>query len=66
MPSEAGFAQLPAGLFQHCEIGTRPLSAIAKLTPPVPGSSDAFHQLHQVATKIPEPTATAEVGRSMG
>ena len=66
MPSEAGVAQLPAGLFQHYEIGSGPLSAIAKLTPPVSGSSDPFHQLHQVAAKVPESTATAEVGRSMG
>ena len=66
MPSEAGFAQLPAGLFQHCEIGSGPLSAIAQLSPPVSGSSDAFHQLYQVATEIPESTATAEVGRGMG
>ena len=66
MPSEACLAQLPAGLFKHCEIGSRPLSAIAKLTPPVPGSTDPFHQLHQVAAQIPESTATAEVGSSMG
>ena len=66
MPSEAGLAQLPASLFQHCEIGSGPLSTIAKLTPPVPGSSDPFHQLHQVATKIPDSTTTTEVGSSMG
>ena len=66
MPSEAGLAQLPAGLFQHCEIGSGPLSAIAKLTPPVSGSSHTFHQLHQVATKVPESTTTTEVGSSMG
>ena len=66
MPSEACLAQLPAGLFQHCEIGSGPLRAIAKVTPPVSGPSDPFHQLHQVAAKVPESTATAEVGRSMG
>ena len=66
MPSEAGLAQLPAGLFQHCEIGSRPLSSFTQLTPPVSGSSDAFHQLHKMAAKVPESTATAEVGSSMG
>ena len=66
MPSEAGLAQLSAGLFQHCEIGSGPLSSFTQLTPPVSGSSHTFHQLHQVATKIPESTTTTEVGSSMG
>ena len=66
MPSEAGVAQLPAGLFQDREIRSGPLSACAQLTPPVSGSPHAFHQLHQVATEIPESTASAEVCGGMG
>ena len=66
MPSEAGVAQLPAGLFQDCEIGSGPLSAFAQLPSPVSGSPHTFHQLNQVATEIPESTALAEVGGGMG
>ena len=66
MPSEAGLAQLPAGLFQHCEIGSGPLSAIAKFTPPVSGSSDAFHQLHQVTAEVPDSTSSLQMSGRMG
>ena len=30
------------------------------------GTTDASHQLHQVATEIPKATATAEMGRGVG
>ena len=65
-PSEAGLTQLPSGLFQNREISSGPLSAFPQLSAPMSGSPDPFHQLHQVATEIPESTASAEVGGSMG
>ena len=66
MPSEAGVAQLPSGLFQDCEIGSGPLSSFAQLPAPVSGSPHPFNQLNEVATEIPESTASAEVGGGMG
>ena len=58
-PSEAGVAQLPSGLLKDCEIGSRPLSTFAELPAPVSGSPHPFHELNQVATEIPESTASA-------
>ena len=54
------------GLDQDFQVGPWALGFLPQLPAPVPCTTDAFNELHQVAAEVPESAPSFQMSGSMG
>ena len=59
---EPGIQELPGSFLKHSKIGTLALCIDAKVVSPVPCPRYTLYELHQVATEVPDASASFQVG----
>ena len=63
--SESCVLELLSGLEQHIQISSGALGFLSQLPPPVPCTTDAFHELHQVTAEVPQPAPSLQMSLCM-
>ena len=64
--SESSVLQLLSGLEQDINISTGALGFFPQLPSPVPRTTYAFHELHQVTAEVPESAPSLQMSGRMG
>ena len=64
--SEPCVLELLPGIEQHIQIGPWALGFLPQLPAPVPRTTNAFHQLHQVTAEVPDSASSLQMSGRMG